>query len=357
MNLSDAIDQFVLLRRHKLQAGTVRQDEGELRTFLAFVGNIRVQALTAEHLEDYFYGPKGRVNQVQESTFNTVRGRIINFTRWLADEGLVKQNLMRRVDRRKIPQSLRQRLTAEQMLEALELAKYPRDRVAIAIGCNTGMRISSIAKLKVEDLDLDAGFLAYWNVKARRQLEMPITMDLDRELRRWLIFYATECGPLLDPKAKHRYGLQEDWFLVPARYRFGLVRDELGRIMQHPDGGGFSLKPTAQLTKGSRIVHAVLEPMGLDRKGEGFHTFRRSSARVVYEQALKAGDPRAIHIAQAYLDHTDASVTQKYIGTNFEKQKLEEIMRGKSFLSPPPAEAENVISLADRRKNKGTAGG
>lgn len=328
MYLSDAIDQYVTLRSAKRSAGTVRCETGELKLFLAYVGNIRMQTLTAGKVTDYFYAPDGRHQQVSPASFNNVRARLLGFVKWSQDEGLVKTNLMRNIDRVKTYERDRQRLTPQQMVDMIENVVHPRDRVAIALACNTGIRASSVQALRVKDIDLQAGAIRYVNVKLGRERVLPITADLHRELVRWFAWYQDCCGPL-----------NGEWFLVPARPR---------------GGGDGEVVPSRAAGRIIRIAHRALAGVEMDGKGEGMHTFRRSAGRAVFETAIAAGDPRAIYLTQAFLDHANPAQTMVYVGTNLEQQKLNDMLKGKDFLSTPceDGNTSNVINVDfGRRKH------
>lgn len=347
MNLSAAIDRFLLLQAARGNTpGTIKTYEVVLRQTLARVGNVRMRDVTTTHMEDVFYGPKGFAERQSASTLNNNRGRLVVFFRWAQGERLTDADPMRTITSRRVLKREFQRLTPEEMISAIEAATYPRDRAAVAIACNTGMRASSIAALRVGDLDLDAGTLKYLNVKSKRERTQPVSTELDSELRRWLLHYRTECAHLVEPLSRQRYGLREDWFLVPARK---VEWAGCGAPTTHRS----RLYPDRPLKRPSDLVHRVLGEIGMDGKREGFHTFRRSAGRAVFEAAIDAGDPRAIHIAQSFLDHEQASTTQLYIGTSHEAQKLDEMLRGKRFLTrhAKPAPTDNVvIDLASRRR-------
>jgi integrase len=343
MELQAAIDRYIQLRAAKRQPGTVRMEACELGLFLRATGNLKLATLTAKHVERYFYDPDtGRHQELSAASFNNSRARLFGFLRWCQDEGHIKSNLMREVERRKVYQKERLRLTPEQMLEAINQDMHPRDRIAVALACNTAMRVSSLTELRVGDVDLERGAIRYVNVKSQRERELPITADLDRELRRWLTWYTDQEGPL-----------QPDWYLIPSRPRGG------GHLALEPGEHG-PVIPTKPASNIKRIAHRVLEGIGLDAKGEGFHTFRRSVARAVFEAGMEAGDPRAIYIVKELCDHENVETTQRYVGTSFEKEKLDEMLRGKSFLAPKvvdtAAEQADVVSMEQWRQRRVNAG-
>ncbi len=344
MQLQEAIQAYTRLRAAKMRPNTVRNEACELNLFLNRTGNLRLATLTLKHVERYFYDPETGHQELAAASFNNARARLLGFLRWCQEEGHIKGNLMRQIDRRKVYKTEKLRLTPEQMLAAIEQDMHPRDRVAVAIACNTAIRVSSIQQLRVGNIDLAQGLFHYSNVKSQRDKTLPITTDLDRELRRWFQWYEAECGPL-----------QPDWFLVPARPRGG------GFLHCEPGEHGPVIPQKPALHPG-RIAQNALIKLGLDPekiKGEGFHTFRRSVARAVFEAGMDAKDPRAIYIVKELCDHENVETTQRYVGTSFEREKLDEMLKGKSFLTPKveeSSETEQVVSLSDWKKRRGEAG-
>lgn len=323
MNLSDAIGTYLDARRGRKAKQTVRCDEVALYKLLRQTGNIPAGTLDTGHMESYFYDPVfGLATSVQSSTFNINRSRMAMFTRWLVAEGHVTTDPMRKVESRKALKKNRRRLSIEQMTAAIESCKHPRDRALVALACNTGLRISSILGLRVRSLDLDSGILIAPVPKTQQEIVMPITADLDGEMRLWLDHYRFELGAL-DP----------EWYLVPARHAHGWE-------------GSCTLAPDKRMGVPWRVIHEAFEAIGVDAKGEGFHTMRRSAGRALFENAIAAGDPRAIHIVQAFYGHAEVRMTQNYIGTDEERRRLHELMRGQRFLKTSDGD---VIDLASRR--------
>lgn len=324
MNLSEAIGAYLTIRRARKAKQTVRCDEVALYKLLGQTGDIPVGDLDSVHMETYFYDEAtGLASTVQASTFNINRSRMVQFTKWLLAEGHVTVDPMRKVEGRTAEKKARKRLSAGQMATAIESCAHPRDRALVALACNTGLRISSILGLRVRHLDLDSGIIIAPVPKTHREMVMPITHDLDGEMRLWLDHYRFEFG-YLDP----------EWFLVPARHPWGWNQ-------------ATTLRPDKRMGDPWRVIHDALAAVGVDAKGEGFHTMRRSAGRVLFENAVEAGDPRAIHIVQAFYGHAEARMTQNYIGTDEERRRLHELMRGQRFLTTSPV--TGVIDLNRRR--------
>ncbi len=339
MNLSDSMDRYLAFRQAKHKKTTWRCDAGDLRRLLAYTGNIKTKDLSKDHLVGYFYGAKGRINAVKATTFNAERGRINTFLTWCADEGLVSGNPMRGIDRRRVGTRERLRLSPDQMIELIDGAPYARDRMVLSLGCNTGLRAHAITALQVRDVDLEHGWLQTYTTKTETQVKLPITADLDRELRRWLGAYQAECG-----------NLHPDWYLVPARVRYGWYITPDGRR----DDGHMVLRPTDQMCYQSalRVVHQGLQRIGCDEPGAGLHTLRRSSGRAVFEAGVSDGDARAIHVAKEFLGHTNVSMTETYLGTSHERQALQGRLQGREFLTRKTEGVAAVVSLAEARRRK-----
>ncbi len=332
--LSDGIDRYLKIRAAKHAKTTVRGDIIGLRRMLAQVGNVQVTGVNRDHMTSYWYGAKGRVNQVSAASFNAERARIVSFFNWLVEEGEIPASPMRGIDRRRVGSRERLRLDSAAMIELIEGETYPRDRMLLSLGCNLGLRAHALTPITVGDVDLDGGWIRTYTSKTDDQRILPISLDLDRELRLWLEAYAAACGPL-----------RPDWFLTPARHR-GLGTG--GTTMD-------KIKPNQQMlyTTALRIVHIALARIGQDEKGAGTHTLRRSSGRVVYETARADGDPTAIHVAREFLGHRNVGQTEVYVGTSNDKHRLEQAMRGKAFLSRKSGTSDNnVISLSEMRRRK-----
>lgn len=333
MNLSDAIEKYLVLRGAKHAKSTVRCDGNDLRRLLAGVGNVRLNKLTKDHMVEYFYGGQGRVNLVQPSTFNAERARIKAFLDWCVNEDYIEKSPLRDIDRRRVGTRERVRLSREQLAELIELETYPRDRALLAIGANTGLRAHAITGLKVKDVDLGQGWLLSYTSKTDKQVQLPITQELSVELMKWLTEYCRATGAAPHP----------DWYLVPARHR-GIDG------FRGPEKS--VLKPTEQMGYHTalRIVHRALDRIGMDHEGAGTHTLRRSAGRAVFDTGVEEGDARAIHVARELLGHAHVTQTEVYIGTNVEKAALEARMRGKSFLTPKRPASADVVSLDEMRR-------
>ena len=270
--------------------------------------------------DDYCYGPTGIRRGIQAVSFNRYRSVLVCFFEYGVMMRWVDQNPMDGIGRARpdTPKS-RLMLTATEMLEMLERSSNPCERVALALGMNTGLRANDIRHLTIFDASL-AGGVIQTEIRKTRKLDIkPITTELHDELVRWLDIYAEYNDH------QSRGDLPNDWLLVPS-YR-NPAPAELDRHIH--------LRPTQMHTHPWRMVQRPLARMGYPTVGEGFHTLRRSSARALFESLRSGGEGRdhALMVVQAFLNHADTKQTQHYLGLDQERTIRDALLKDQPFLS------------------------
>lgn len=336
IKLADAVEQYIAQRKANCAPTTAMNDASVLRRFAKSVGDIQVRHLTPAHVDRWFFGEKGLVATLGEpSSFNNYRKRLVAFMRYCAQRGWLRMDPMINVRVRKVLRRERLRLTARQMLTLLDLATNPRDRAYLAVNVNTGLRASEIVDLRVRDVDLAGGELHVTILKTLEEDTMPITEDLDKELRAWLTRYETD---LEKP-------LSGSMYLVPAatgpRYKY--ETSPSGEKIKSTRPGTWL--PHKQLGKPAQVVQSVLRQLNLPTKGEGSHTLRRSVARLYFDMEAEAGYDSALRATSALLHHKDSATTELYLGLSREKKRRDESLRGRPFLSALVKADDNVIAL------------
>lgn len=347
--LSVVIDDYLAKRKKHKSEETYRVDRQMLNALVRHVGDLQIGNLRPEHVEDYFYGPQGIMNEhptgqrgrktnpgVSKATHNQHRGVLMTFFKSCTRKGLVKVDLMELVPFLKVPLRPRIFLTPHQLLQLLEFAENPRDRGVIAYALNTGNRASEIKNLKIEDIDLKTGY-AYPTITKTHEGKKatPISEDLDQELRRWLTAYAEELGR----------PLRIDDYLFPAR-RGGLIShyetDENGKrvMVRHP----LYWKPDTPMHRIQGIVQHALKQLGYETKGEGIHTIRVAAGRIFYDMEAEAGEANAIRTTMEWFNHSNQATTERYLRTNVERQRKERVLKGKPFLTKL-VDTSNVVPL------------
>lgn len=340
MMLNDAIDEYLANRRRHVRPDTLSNETKTLRVFLAEVGNLQLKNLKASHVERFFYGgdeddENAPINRLEPGSFNNILQHVRSLLAWAERRGYVRRNLLEEVRARKVIIHERIRLSPSQLLALLDFADTPRDRAVLAVAMNTGLRAKDIADLRVGDVNLESGRLRTRISKSYLEDSKPISSDLDRELRRWLVYYEAA------QKDTFRQTLQAPWYLLPVERRWTLLNNRDGKTY-----AGSKFYPERSICRIERVAKRALEGMGLDGPGEGLHTIRRSVALAYFESLRSQGYDGALIATKDFLNHADTKITERYLGLSHERQVRDETIAGKPFLSGMVS-GENVVRIAD----------
>jgi integrase len=333
-SLQVALDDYVQTRVH-LSRNTLINDTSVLNRFVRGIGpTIQVGHVTPKMVESWF----GDLHRGQQaSSYNKVRARVRGFVDFCVVRGWTRQPLLANVRPRRVVRRERLQLTATQLLALLDAARNPRDRGMLAIGINLGLRASEITSIRLRDLDLAAGTIHVTISKTATEDTAQVNNDLDSELRRWLaVYYRDTPRPL-----------QGNDYLFPTRFGPRLLRMHATDDVASRPGGW---RPEVPVTKPARIVQGALREIGLEiGPGEGFHTLRRSAGRVLFDHAAAEGHEHPLRTASAYLHHSGSQVTEQYLSLRPEKLRLDELMRGKPFLTKiAKRDATRVVPIRRR---------
>lgn len=338
--LSDSIDDYLTHSESKgLSKSTMHGKRVTLRRFLTVTGNILTENVHEGHVDQFFNEiTKTRSARSRQLDTSILRG----FFNWAART--------RRTGRHQNPMADRQAPKAaprawrgfdvSKVPALLDSASHPRDRILLALGCYLLGRSVEFQLLTVGDVRLDAGYVSYRIPKTFKTDELPITQELDEELRRWLTYYSQECGSL-DP----------NWYLVPAKTPPRM------EAVGGPVKGAGELRPTRKAIEMHKIAQGALVSIGFpirDPDGkplnEGMHTIRRSIARALHDQLRDEGDPSPVETVRSVLNHATERETRRYIG--LETSRVHRDARLKGRLMFPGLRAENVSDLDSARRNR-----
>lgn len=354
MKISEAINDFVAYQysRRGEDSSTAKGYRTTLNQFLRYTGDKQCASVTNRHVEDFFYGPGGlmaeheahaghqvvkRQPPLSPGTHNLYRTRMVVWVKWCMQRGYIRRDPTINLHPMKNPKKKRLRYGPEVLLSLLEQAKSPRDRILLAVACNTGLRGSEIVRIKVGDVDLAEGFMDVVIRKTGDVDEQPITSDLDLELRRWLVTYAKDLGR----------PLHNDDCLIPAQSgglisHYETVDDGSRKPVRHPK----YWKADTPLKRPELAVKQALGALGLPTDREGIHTIRRSVARAYYDMLTEEkGDVAALRLTAALLHHANTTTTEVYLGLDAEKVGRNRRMRGKPFLSALRPAKDNVLPM------------
>lgn len=334
--LSPAIDAYQNFRSSQdYSRGTLAQDKQVLKRFLSVTGNVWCHAVTDRHVQRYF---EVAARTRGASTLKVDHGVLVRFFKWCRHTGRMGVETDPMYGRRqpKATQKERNRIPVEDFPRLLETAgkREPRDRALVALLLYTLMRDGEVTDLRIRDLDLNNSWLHARIHKTKLEDKMPVSAELDVELRAWLTHYTTVVGPL-----------EPHYFLVPSR-AVHPIRNGQGRITHHEG----RYRPERQMRAAGRIVTPILEMFDFpvrDHNGkalhEGAHTIRRSGARALFDSLVSSGYDHALRVVQSMLHHSSMQMTERYLGITADRRSRDELIRGHRMYAQA---AGNVVRLA-----------
>lgn len=346
--LSSAIDEFL---RYRASAGfrpnTLKINERALRHFLGLVGNIQMGSLDAIHGERYQAYLMGK--GYKPNTVSTHLTALAAFVKWARTRHYLGagSDPMANVRAPRANPEPRFRLQRGEFDEFLDHCKTPYDRMVCALGLYLFLRASEIKAIKLKDIDLENGEILVRIEKTNQVDPMPITTELDRELRRYLKWYAEDLnGPFAD-----------EMYLVPRIKRPALANDGRG------PGGGYAVlrrkgnaMPFTRSSTPHRYVQRTLVSYGIpirDENGkskhEGVHTLRRSGARALFDEMVERGNyDGVLRLVSAMLHHKTTTMTERYLGLDVDVKKRNDALKGQLMFTTQTRlieQSENVTRL------------
>lgn len=330
ITLNDAIDEYLTSRRSRgLAENTLKGDRVVLMRLLAGAGNIYAKSLEPRHIDAFFAASA----DLKDSSRNMMLTRIRGFVRWCKARNYMKNDPT--LDRARVREAAPDYLfvPVEQFDDLLDAATHPRDRIVVALGMYLFLRNSEIRTLRVGDVDLDNSEVHVTIHKTKDRDVMPISTELDNELRRWLQWYAEN----LDVP------LSGDMYLVPTKHDYRSLPGPNGKF-EPSDTTRVKVKPYKSVARPYVIVQRALQGVGYPTKGEGGHTLRRSGARALFDVLRsEEGIDGALQAVKVMLHHKNVSMTEHYLGIAPERAQRDARLKGKTMFVRP--EADNVVQL------------
>lgn len=315
-----AIDEYIPWRKAQgFAKNTIRNDKSALKFIVDTLGpDFPVDQLDDNHVLQVL---DKAAETRSASSINMVHASMSGFFKWcrLRRYMPLDHDPILGLRYRKVQKKERKRLGRTEIPVFMDCARDERDRAALALGMFLFLRSSEVASLRVRDLDLQQGTIGVTVHKTYDYDVMPLGKELDKELRRWLLYYQSQCGPL-----------RPEWHLVPAKIQTGF----------HKHG----LNPTAKISRPEDIVKITASRFGWeDTHWQGFHLLRASGARNWYDELVEQGEPDALKIVQAHLHHSSVTMTERYLGITGDRARRDKMLKGKAMF--PSLEADNVIQL------------
>lgn len=343
--LSDVIDDFeAMCRSNAYSPATIRSYASTARRFLEHVGNIRFRNITARHVDTYFTARQ--VKGVQRSSLNAELTCLRALFKFASSHRLLPAGQNPLAHRRlfRYPKRHRQRVPAHDFPRLLDACDDPRNRAVVAVGLYLLLRQGEMKLIRVGDVDLTHGEVAVQIPKSGTEDRMPISLELDRELRRWLTAYTEELGRPPRPSD----------YLLPARGRFSVELFNADGTIQRGE-----LRPHKPIGNPTLVVKNALEKCGYptrdengDPLGEGVHTLRRSAARARFDALVGQGYDGALRHVQSLLHHSASTTTETYLGIEVDRNRRDKLVKGAVMF---PTDNSNVTSLEARRGSTASA--
>lgn len=320
--LSDAIEEYLKGRAGLRRDSTGKGDRRVLSRLLRAAGNIQARHLDTQH------GEAVATLLSQTCAPNTIRtdiARLKTFVKWLHARRYLNMyvNPLATISLPRVVERPKLRIPAREFPRLLDTADNPRDRIIVALGLYLFLRQGEIRSLKLRDVNLDAGeVMVTIHKTTTRPDRMPISRELDVELRRWLTWYSENTPESLTP----------EHYLVPARTKAAWVN-----VKGVSGAQGYTVKiiPTKPCRMPHEPVTKILTLAGYktrDENGgalfEGGHTLRRSGARALFDRLLDEGYDGALRTVQSMLHHSSAAMTERYLGIDVDAHRRNELLRG-----------------------------
>jgi integrase len=321
--LSTVIDSYLAFRASNgFAANTVKNDRQTLARLAAHYDHDPIiDSITPRDIDDLL----GSLAQGGYSigTVNNTQSGLSAFFKWCRTRGITAPMFDPIAGRRYFPAQDKPRLyiPLADFPKVLDACTSPRDRALMALGLYTLGRQSEIINLRVKHLDLASGHLSMTIFKSYKSDVMPLSSELDSEMRRWLLAYQEECGPL-----------DKNWFLVPAVKNAGQF-------------GNFILAPDRRISKSEDIVRRVVERCGYTDERMGMHLIRRSAARAAFDEMAKDGYDGALRVVSALLHHASTATTEHYLDLGLDRQRRNARIAGQPLF--PSLVAPNVVPLKE----------
>lgn len=339
LSLQTAVTKYlVALHEAGTPAGTIKQYRSVLRRLDRRFPGRSIASLTGRDLYAFMYGPGGIT--VGKAGGTATQHRCALRSLWghaemmgWAERVAIPQPIIRQrtaTTKRTMPT----RLSAAQLRLIQDAARdNPVLWAMLSVAMNTGLRISDIMKIEMDHFSLQTGELYVWVQKTQRFDAMPITLDLEEDLRAYLTWYTEKTGVRLDEKGA---------YLFPGRELIGSPRWEHSWVM--------APERPCRYDWAQRNLLKLFAECGIQVEGgEAWHVVRRSVARIYFDSLRnEVSYDHALKQTAALLGHLNVATTEKYLGMQAEIQARNESMRGKRFLRP----ADNVTALPTARAHR-----
>ncbi len=199
--LTDLVDLYLL--RCQVEGKSVQTVTAYRYTLGRFLRTLTEDGIpldAAAIRQEDVYGYLGHFTQLSLDTRHRYFREVRCFFNWITANGYLPASPFARLHNVRLPKKIVRVFTPED-LQRLLAACPPttaglRDRAILITLLDTGLRVSELAQLTIDDLDLDAMRLRVLHAKGNKQRVAPFSDACRDELLRYLAIRGDDAGPL-----------------------------------------------------------------------------------------------------------------------------------------------------------------
>jgi integrase len=328
LSLADAVHRWeAAMERAQLPEGTRKQYRSTCRRLRDAYPNRKLSSVGSSELTEFLYGEPGIANGKAEGTGTNYRCALRHLFAYAEAMGWTKAVSIpdpAMKSKKRGNGSTFTRLTAAQLQLVVSIAQPPAFRAMLVTAISTALRISDILSIRLRDVNLVTGELYVSVQKTGVSDVLPVTMDLDRELRAYLAWRDAQRElPALEPDSYIFHGWRQRGSIPGQQSR---LRYE-ARLDRHVSYNWASTRLRDLFARCGVSVEAR----------EAWHVIRRSVARIYFDSLRQEmASAHALRQTSALLHHKSVVTTERYLGMDTERQARNESLRGKPFILGEP---------------------
>lgn len=170
------------------------QKIGSFVTFCDTMGVSHLGEVNTNHVRLFLINIQQRCKPISVKDYY---GCINRFFNWLIEEEVIQQNPMSKMHPPKVPKELIKPFTSQEITDLLTLCDNTflgiRNRAIILTLLDSGLRLSELAALKLEDINLDQGIIKVMGKGAKERL-----VRIGKETQRAMLKYLLQRNDNLD---------------------------------------------------------------------------------------------------------------------------------------------------------------
>jgi len=312
------------LQARRLTHATIRAHRSALKLLVACIGDLYLDSITTEHMDKTFLA-----YDWAPTTRNTKIGIYRVFFRWARGARHMNPTNDPMLGHRQkaAPEKQNMRVPFAEWNKLFEACIHPQERIVIATGLYLFLRASEQRALTFSCVNLQDNLIDVWRPKTRKWQVMPISSELEHELRTWMTWLSQQYE--IKPEHHLLCARNKDMKHDPVTFRWvaGTGTMNLERPVHNP----------------AKIVQRVLRRAGyVVEKGQGEHTLRRSGARALFDALVAQGYDGALKQVQTLLGHRNSWQTEHYLGIDLDQRRVLASYAGKPMFANDQA---NVVPL------------